>query len=113
MMPDVKYAGGPDEMMRIAALFGRFGVAFSPHNPSGPICHIHSLHICAALGASDLLEHQFDETPLFDAVIAGGLAKSSCGYATPDWDRAGLGADLVRDPKLVSDVDLGTRGTER
>lgn len=112
MMPDVKYAGGPDEMMRIAALLERHGVAVSPHNPTGPICHVHSLHICSALGASDLLEHQFDETPVFDALIGGGLPTLAGGVAAPCWDRPGLGVALADDPSLIRDIDLGTRGTD-
>ena len=48
LMPDVKYAGGPHEMMQLAEAMSRHGVAFSPHNPSGPICHAHSLHVSAA-----------------------------------------------------------------
>ncbi|MFN3825201.1 MAG: mandelate racemase/muconate lactonizing enzyme family protein [Pseudorhodobacter sp.] len=68
MMPDVKYAGGPAEMLALAEDFARHGVAFSPHNPSGPVCHAQSLHLCAALAQTDLLEVQFDETPVFDGL---------------------------------------------
>ncbi len=112
MMPDVKYAGGPDEVMRISALLDRHGVSASLHNPTGPVCHIHSLHICAALRDCDLLEHQFDETPVFDALIEDGLPTSSGGAATPDWERAGLGVVLSHDPKLVKEIDLGIGGTD-
>lgn len=79
MMPDVKYCGGPQEMLAIAADMARHGVAFSPHNPTGPICHAHSLHICAALPECDLLETQFDETPMFDSLIDQVLPRPIAG----------------------------------
>ena len=65
MMPDAKYVGGLAEMAQLAELFAQAGVAFSPHNPTGPVCHAASLHVCAAAGNLDRLEIQFDETELF------------------------------------------------
>ena len=73
MMPDAKYTGGLAEMLRLAEEFEKAGVAFSPHNPTGPICHAASLQVCAAAGAVDRLEVQFDETPLFAKLVGGGL----------------------------------------
>ncbi len=110
MMPDVKYAGGPDELMRVAALLERHGVAFSPHNPTGPICHVHSLHICSALGNSDLLEHQFDETPIFDALIEDGGPECEGGRTGINWDQPGLGVALSGDPSLARSIELGPDG---
>lgn len=69
MMPDVKYVGGLQEMLRTADEFARRGVQFSPHNPTGPICHAASLQVAAAAGAFDMLEVQFDESPLFDDLV--------------------------------------------
>lgn len=34
VMPDVKYAGGYVEMLKIAGLCARNGVGFAPHNPT-------------------------------------------------------------------------------
>ena len=73
MMPDVKYAGGPRELLRIADLFESYDVDFSPHNPTGPICHAASIQICAAVNKTDLLEHQFDETSYFAQLVGGKL----------------------------------------
>ena len=73
MMPDVKYAGGPDEMIEIEKLFLKNNVEFSPHNPSGPICHAHSLQVCGAVKSSKILEHQFDESPLFNELVNNQL----------------------------------------
>jgi galactonate dehydratase len=94
MMPDIKYCGGPHEMLAIAADLARHGVAFSPHNPSGPICHLHSLHICATLAESDQLETQFDETPMFDSLVDGVLPVPIEGQVTLPGLPAGLGWSL-------------------
>lgn len=73
MMPDVKYVGGLREMLTVADAFMAHGVAFSPHNPSGPIAHAASLHVCAVSPTLDRLEVQYAETPLFDALVGGAL----------------------------------------
>ena len=93
MMPDVKYAGGPDEMLRIANAMAGKGIMFSPHNPSGPISHMHSAHICAVCPCADLLEHQFDETPLFQHLLTPKLPSHTDGAITLP-DSAGLGVAL-------------------
>ena len=99
VMPDVKYAGGPREMLRIARDCRAYGVGFSPHNPSGPICRAHSLHLCAAVEGSDLLETQFDETPLFDALVGNRLPAGGCGAAPMP---AGAGLALTLDRKAAA-----------
>lgn len=99
MMPDVKYAGGPAEMLEIAAEFATYGVAFSPHNPTGPICHAHSLHVCAALADSDLLEVQFDETPEFAALTAGSVPAMDGGISGLPGRGAGLGLEFIPDQR--------------
>jgi len=73
VMPDVKYCGGPWEMLRIAQAAHRAGVGFSPHNPSGPICTWHSLHVAAVAPECAMLEVQFDESPLYEQVLAAPL----------------------------------------
>ena len=98
MMPDAKYVGGLAEMLRLADQFAEAGVAFSPHNPTGPVCHAASLQICAAAGVTDRLEVQFDETPLFGQLVGGALPGASAGSsvlpAGPGLG-AGLGADVL------------------
>jgi galactonate dehydratase len=80
VMPDLKYAGGIAECLRIAELAARHGVACSLHNPSGPVCHALSLHASAALQSSERLEYQHGETPRFYE-IAPGLAGPRRGSA--------------------------------
>lgn len=93
MMPDAKYVGGLTEMMRVADAFADAGVAFSPHNPTGPICHAASLQVCAAAGQADRLEVQFNETPHFAALVDDTLPHAATGAsALPTGP--GLGASL-------------------
>ena len=77
VMPDIKYVGGPAEMLRVADHLANTGVAFSPHNPSGPIAHAATLHVSAVAGAFDRLEIQFDETPSFGALVGNPNFRSS------------------------------------
>jgi len=74
VMPDMKYAGGIHQMQAISAGCASLGIQVSPHNPSGPICHAASLQVSATLEAFDMLELQFDESPLFDALVRAPFA---------------------------------------
>ncbi|MFF3976141.1 enolase C-terminal domain-like protein [Streptomyces sp. NPDC001828] len=49
LMPDVKHAGGPLRVLRLAALAADHGVSVSPHNPSGPVATAASAHVSALL----------------------------------------------------------------
>jgi galactonate dehydratase len=71
VMPDVKYCGGPWEMLRIAERAHDAGVQFSPHNPTGPIASVHSLNVAAVAPECDMIELQFDESPLFEQLMPG------------------------------------------
>lgn len=71
VMPDVKYAGGLEECRRIAKAAAVNGLMCSPHNPTGPVCHAASLHVASTLPNCPILEHQFQETPLFETLIDG------------------------------------------
>lgn len=101
IMPDVKYLGGLALMMDLAALAARHGAVLSLHNPTGPVCHAASLHVSAALPAYDSLEMQFDESPLFDALLAGPPF-TNAGGVSPVPETPGLGAAL--DMRRVEDL---------
>jgi len=93
LMPDVKYAGGYRGMSAIAKVCDAHGVAFSPHNPTGPIAHLASIHVCAASPTVLWLEHQWAESPLFDALVGGQAAPLVEGaFVVPS--ARGLGAAL-------------------
>ena len=99
MMPDVKYVGGLEEMLRLAEDMRRVGVAFSPHNPSGPVCHAASLQVSAAVPELDMLETQFDETEVFQALQATRLPHAANGTVALS-GRPGLGVSLDQ-PELA------------
>jgi galactonate dehydratase len=92
IMPDVKYACGLRELLRIGAAAERSGVACSPHNPTGPIAHAHSLHLSAHLPLFPFLEFQYGESELFFDFIAGPLPDPNTGRsALPRGAGLGLG----------------------
>ena len=71
VMPDVKYCGGPWEMLRIAQQAHAHGVQFSPHNPSGPVCTWQSLQVALVAPECAMLEFQFAESDLYFSVNQG------------------------------------------
>ena len=93
VMPDIKYAGGYAEMLRIAAQCARHAVDFSPHNPSGPVCNLASMHVCAVAPAFLILEHQLAESPLYFDAVGGYRPRIVDGcFEIPD--TPGIGVDL-------------------
>lgn len=101
VMPDIKYIGGFAGMLAAGSLCARYGVGCAPHNPTGPICHGASLHAAAVLDGFDLLEHQYDESPLFDTLVGKKLPKHA-GEASRLPSKPGLGLALV--PSLVAEL---------
>lgn len=95
LMPDIKYAGGYAGMQAIAAVCAAHGVQFAPHNPTGPVAHVASIHLCAAAPTLLWLEHQWDESPLFGTLAGGEAAPLVDGaFAVPT--SPGLGIALAR-----------------
>lgn len=80
LMPDIKYCGGYGEFSRINARAKAGGVSISPHNPSGPIAHAHTVHVCSALGITSAIEQQFAESPLFERSVIGAKAGFELGF---------------------------------
>ena len=97
LMPDIKYAGGHEEIRRIAALAQTAGVEIAPHNPTGPICHAHSVHLCATLPNLLPLEVQFGETERFFTMTQGQDQRFAAGTA-PLPTAPGLGLALEEAP---------------
>ncbi|WP_237213553.1 mandelate racemase/muconate lactonizing enzyme family protein [Falsiroseomonas oryziterrae] len=97
LMPDVKHAGGIEEIRRIAALAQTAGVEIAPHNPTGPVCHAHSVHLCAVIPNFLLLEVQFGETERFFDMVEGESLRFRDG-AAPLPEAPGLGIRLGPGP---------------
>ncbi len=97
LMPDAKHAGGLVEIQRIAALAQTAGIEVAPHNPTGPVCHAHSVHLCATIPNFLRLEVQFGETPLFFDMVEGESLRFASGHA-PLPQAAGLGIRLGLGP---------------
>lgn len=96
LMPDIKYAGGHEEIRRIAALAQSAGIEIAPHNPTGPICHAHSVHLCATLPNMLPLEVQFGETERFFNMVQGHDLRFGPGEAALP-AAPGLGVTLDED----------------
>jgi galactonate dehydratase len=96
LMPDIKYAGGYRGMLAIARICELHGKDLSPHNPTGPIAHVASVHLCAASPTLLWLEHQWNESPLFESLVGGVAAPLVDGaFAVPA--SPGLGVTLDRE----------------
>lgn len=83
---DVKFVGGTGELDRICKMAARHGVAFAPHNPSGPLCTAASAHVVAANRNAEILEFPYGEvawrTRLAqgERLLGGVLQVSGPGY---------------------------------
>ncbi len=103
IMPDVKYLGGLGRFKELAKSAARHGAIVSPHNPTGPVCHAASLHVGAVLPELDSLEVQFDETPLFDELVGGGVSPVVAGAAALP---PGAGLGVAIDPAVAARLRL-------
>jgi galactonate dehydratase len=63
LMPDVKYCGGLGEAVKIAGAAEAAGISIAPHNPSGPVSTLASVHLSASLSNFLILEFAYDEVP--------------------------------------------------
>lgn len=116
VMPDIKYTGGYTGMLEVAKRAQECGVRFSPHNPTGPVCNMGSLHACSLAPNFLILERQ-SEGAVYDEIFNGDHPKLINGsYAVPqgpglgiELDEAALKARPHRKPKgeSTSDPRLG------
>ena len=90
LMPDVKHAGGVEQVLRIARSVPQLAV--SPHNPSGPVATAASAQLFAACPNTTVLEYAFGETP-WRSELVGGHELLADGHLHLD-DRPGLGVEL-------------------
>ena len=96
VMPDIKYCGGFSEMERIAAATATHGLGLAPHNPTGPVCNMATLHACAVARNFLILEYQLAESPLYTEVVKGAEPQLiDGGFALPN--APGIGVELDDD----------------
>jgi galactonate dehydratase len=95
VMPDIKYTGGYTGMLAVANRAHERGVKFSPHNPTGPVCHMGSLHACSLTPNFLILERQTEGT-VYDEIFTGDHPQLVNGcYAVPQ--SPGLGISMNED----------------
>jgi galactonate dehydratase len=92
IMPDVKHAGGILEVRKIAAMAETARLAVSPHNPSGPVSTIASVHLCAAIPNLLALEYPWGEADWRGRLLIPAEVVTEGEIAVPD--RPGLGYEL-------------------
>ncbi|MBI3917178.1 MAG: mandelate racemase/muconate lactonizing enzyme family protein [Betaproteobacteria bacterium] len=95
VMPDIKYAGGYGEMLRISRNAAQAGIEISPHNPSGPVCTFASLHFCALIPNFLILEHQTEGSRYQDIIIGQHPRPVNGCFAVPKGP--GIGVELRMD----------------
>ena len=92
LMVDVKHCGGIGAARAIGELAASYGVKISPHNPSGPIATVASMHVCLATPNFELLEYQWGEVPDRQKMITPGEGFDQ-GWLVPS-GKPGLGVAL-------------------
>lgn len=103
VMPDVKWVGGVGPVRDIAAAADAHGVATSPHNPTGPVAHAASLHLVSTLPRTVPLEHQYDESPLFQDLCPGQVPAITKGVsALPQ----GPGLGVTLDDGVLAETSI-------
>jgi galactonate dehydratase len=93
IQPDVSNAGGISEMAKLAALAELHGVAFSPHNPNGPVQSLASLALAAHATTGQWLEHRHEHHDFMKKICPTFPQVGADGFCTLP-DRPGVGAEV-------------------
>lgn len=93
VMPDVKYVGGISGLLTIADMAARQGIAVAPHNPSGPISTLATVHASSAIENLLTIEYAFGECDWRSSLVAGAEVLKEGKLVVPD--RPGLGSQLA------------------
>ena len=96
IQPDVSNAGGVSEMAKIAAMAELHGVAFSPHNPNGPVQSLASLQLAAHAATGQWLEHRHEHHAFMKKITPTFPLVAPDGYCTLP-DSPGVGAEVDED----------------
>lgn len=92
IMPDVKHCGGFRELLEIARMAGREKIEVSPHNPSGPVATLGTLHTAAVLPNVRLVEFQYGEVDWRASILDPPEGLERGEFTVPDGP--GLGAKV-------------------
>ncbi len=91
-MPDIKYIGGITKMIEISRMIKAFGQSISPHNMTGPVATLASMHTSAAFNHLVHLEYHVDEAPYIPALSDFRINLSDGKHTLSD--APGLGVQL-------------------
>ena len=99
--PDIRYCGGPGNLLRLGHMANEKGIAFSPHNPDGPIMDAATAHVCHAVPSVLMLERQLveDDWPSYLSLPQGTRRASDVSVLS---HTPGLGIGLERSTSLQS-----------
>ncbi|MGH2350988.1 MAG: mandelate racemase/muconate lactonizing enzyme family protein [Chloroflexota bacterium] len=92
IQPDLIHAAGITEVRKIASLADTSYVPVAPHNSSGPIATLMSIHLCAAIPNFLILEQIEDERALRNAVSTHPAPLVDGHFTLPT--EPGIGTDL-------------------
>lgn len=114
LMPDIKYVGGFQGLLKVGALAEAFGVSVAPHNPSGPVATAATLQAAAALDTLVTLEYQFAEVEWYEDLVQAEFAVARGHMMIPTAPGLGIGFDRalaakhpyqpvrpLQDPRLI------------
>ena len=92
VMPDVKFCGGPTEVINLYKALGNGKKVISMHCPSGPISLLTSAHVTSAIQADLPLEHAIDEVEWRKELLLPSESINNGNYILSD--NHGLGSTL-------------------
>ena len=95
LQPDLIHAGGITEVKKIAALADTYYLPIAPHNSSGPIANLLSVHLAASIPNFLILEEIEPETELRNSICTHPLVLRDGAFPLPT--QPGIGTDLVFD----------------
>jgi galactonate dehydratase len=95
LQPDLIHAGGITEVKKIATLADTYYLPIAPHNSSGPIANLLSVHLAASIPNFLILEEIEPETEIRDAICTHPLKLQDGAFPLPT--QPGIGTDLIFD----------------
>lgn len=95
LMPDVKYVGGIQGVLKVATLAEAFGASIAPHNPSGPVATAATLHAAAVLPNLMTVEYQFAEVEWYWDLVQVEFAVKDGHMQVPQSPGLGVNFDMA------------------